>query len=187
MTAQIQSNKRWWVLLPVLLLAAWLAFFGDKTPVQVPAASIAPVQKFPSVDVKPSPNRQRANASSPESSPLTLIELVPRKQLILGTPTGGKTSRDLFSDRSWTPAPRPAAALAPPPPMAPPVPFAYLGKRLEGEKWQVFLGRAGQTFVVTAGSTIDNLYRVDSISPPNLSLTYLPLGQSQSVSIGETR
>lgn len=187
MTTQVQSNKKWWVLLPVLLLAAWLAVFGDKTPVQAPLPTVGSVQKPSPLDVKPSPDGQRANASSSEQSSMTLIELVPRKQLIQGTATNGKTPRDLFTDRSWTPLARPAAAVAPPPPMAPPVPFAYLGKRLEGEKWQVFLGRADQTFVVSVGSTIDNLYRVDSISPPNLSLTYLPLGQSQSVSIGETR
>jgi hypothetical protein len=187
MTAQIQSHKRWWVLLPVLLLAAWLAMFGDKTPVQAPLPPGSSVSKRLPVNVMPSPQGQHANAISSEQSSMTLMELVPRKQLIQGTATSGKTPRDLFTDRSWTPAVRPVAALAPPPPMAPPVPFTYLGKRLDGQTWQVFLGRADQTFVVSAGSTIDNLYRVDAISPPNLSLTYLPLGQSQSLSIGETR
>jgi hypothetical protein len=181
MTTQAQSSKRWWILLPILLLAAWLALFGDKTPVRAIPPSVASAQKSSPVSVK---------VSSEQTSQISLMELVPRKLLIQGSTNSGKTSQDLFTHRSWSPAPRPTAVTpAPPPPlpMAPPVPFTYLGKRLQGQKWQVFLGRADQTYVVSAGSTIENLYRVDAISPPNLSLTYLPLGQSQSISIGEVR
>ncbi len=50
--------------------------------------------------------------------------------------------------------------------------------------WEVFLARGEQSFVVREGSVIENTYRIDQISPPNISLTYLPLGQSQSLSIG---
>ena len=116
-----------------------------------------------------------------------LVELIPREELIDVSETGTLASRDLFSGRSWTPAPPPALALEPAAPTAPPLPFTYLGKQLEDKQWRVFLGQADQTFVVSEGSTINDLYRIDSISPPNLSLTYLPLGQSQSLSIGETR
>ena len=38
---------------------------------------------------------------------------------------------------------------------------------------------------VREGMTIEDLYRVDRIAPPNLTLTYLPLGTVQNMTIGE--
>jgi hypothetical protein len=51
----------------------------------------------------------------------------------------------------------------------------------------VYLARGEQTFIVREGSALDGLYRVDRIAPPSLALTYLPLGQSQTLPIGESR
>lgn len=177
MTAKPVSRKRWWFWLPMLAFAAWLALFGDKTP----------------VEQLPLPTTKALNTSTIETKPVAekvsdaLVELIPREELIDVSETSERALRDLFAGRSWTPAPPPVMAVEPAAPTAPPLPFTYLGKKLEDEQWRIFLGMADQTFVVGEGSTINDLYRIDSISPPNLSLTYLPLGQSQSLSIGETR
>jgi hypothetical protein len=95
-------------------------------------------------------------------------------------PDGG-----LFLAHSWMPPPPPPEKPAPPPPpMAPPLPFTYLGKKIEEGKWEVYLARGNETFIVQEQSIIDQNYRVDAIRPPAISLTYLPLNQSQALSIG---
>ena len=73
---------------------------------------------------------------------------------------------------------------SPPPPTAPTLPFIYLGKKVDDHIWEVYLARGEQTYIVREKTLIDNTYRVDSIRPPTLSLTYLPLNQAQTLSIG---
>jgi hypothetical protein len=70
----------------------------------------------------------------------------------------------------------------PPPP--PPVPFAYMGKMLEGGETVVFLTRGDRNYVVRKGATIDGQYRVDAIGPRTMVLTYLPAKAKQSLAIG---
>jgi hypothetical protein len=73
-------------------------------------------------------------------------------------------------------------AAGPPPP--PPVPFAYMGKMLEGGETVVFLTRGDRNYVVRKGATIDGQYRVDAIGPRTMVLTYLPAKAKQSLAIG---
>ena len=188
MKSQARSKRTWWVLAPMFLLALWLALFGDKTPVLTLTQPKAPALKQASVEVRVPPSlKQDAATTSQPSTVSTLIPLIPRSMLMPMDVRQAKSSRDLFTDRSWTPLASPAAPASAPAPMAPAVPFTYIGKRLEGSTWQVFLARADQTFVVSAGSTIDGLYRIDAVAPPTLSLTYLPLGHAQRMSIGEAK
>jgi hypothetical protein len=133
------------------------------------------------------PVQQVASSTSHSPAAPTLLPLVPRSVLVPVDGRANPAPRDLFSVRSWAVAASPSAPLAAPAPMAPPVPFSYMGKRLDGAAWQVFLARADQTFIVSAGSTVDGIYRIDAVRPPTLSLTYLPLGQAQTISIGEAQ
>ncbi|UUZ55500.1 hypothetical protein LP419_07470 [Massilia sp. H-1] len=96
---------------------------------------------------------------------------------------------DLFSRRDWNLPPPPVAAQAvapppPPPPMAPPLPFTFLGKAVADGSWEVYLARGDKTFIVRDKTVIEGMYRVDAITPPNLTLTYLPLNQVQQLNIG---
>ena len=68
--------------------------------------------------------------------------------------------------------------------MAPPMPFTFIGKAAADGAWEVFLARGDKTYVVRAKMVIDGTYRVDSIAPPFMSLTYLPLNQVQQLNIG---
>ncbi|MES3001257.1 MAG: hypothetical protein V4787_11255 [Pseudomonadota bacterium] len=96
--------------------------------------------------------------------------------------------RDLFGMHSWNPPPPPPLPPQPaPPPTAPPVPYTFLGKKQEGDAWEVFLAKGEQTFVVRAGGVIESDWRIDGIDPPTLALTYLPLGLPQTISIGDAR
>lgn len=202
MSSAVPNRKRWWLWLPLLALAFWLAFFGDKTPtgsvVSVPTnTTLAPKQAAAPLALPIRTNTPSATLSSAAptpAAPTALDPLIPRNKLILGRKTVATTGSNLFASGTWSPPPPPPPPpvkpppppppVAPPAPTAPKLPFTFVGKKLEAKMWEVFLARGEQSFVVREGSVIENTYRIDQISPPNISLTYLPLGQSQSLSIG---
>jgi len=91
-------------------------------------------------------------------------------------------SADPFAQRSFAP-PAPAqrhAASPPPKPAAPPLPFRYVGRLLDGDKLAVFLARGEESLSVAAGDTIGE-YRVDRITENEVLFTYLPLKTKQSL------
>lgn len=73
----------------------------------------------------------------------------------------------------------------PAPPGAPPLPFRYMGKLVDGDDVSVFLTHGSRNLVVHAGETIDSKYRVDRIGESVMTLTYLPLNQQQTLALGE--
>lgn len=97
---------------------------------------------------------------------------------------------DLFAAHSWYVAPPPPppapppAPVAPPPPQAPPLPFAFLGKLQEPERLRVFLVRGERTYTVSEGDVLDGAYRVERVTDTQISLTYLPLNQIQTLALG---
>ena len=187
--AHSASPKRWWLWLPLLGLAGWLALFGDKSPAGNESGLSLPLLRTPSKHAAESANTN-ATAAGPAAD--SLAPLVAREKLIAPTPSvEGETktpSRDLFAVRNWNPPPPPPPpSEKPPAPMAPPLPFAFIGKKLEGAVWEIYLGQGEQTYVVREGQVIEGRYRVDKIEPPTLALTYLPLGQVQALPIGESR
>ena len=184
------------ILFALLALAAWLALFGDKTPndrnaSEVVAALPARTAGGWSGDASNARRADRPPPGSralpgPASASLEVAALIPRQQLISAA-ADGHQSRDLFPPLSWTPPPPlPEKSASPPPPMAPPVPFVYLGKKLEGGQWEAYLGVGEQVFIVREGMTLAGTYKVKAVSPPTLTLIYLPLKQSQAIPIGES-
>jgi len=99
-----------------------------------------------------------------------------------------------FEVRTWEPPPQrlsarelreqQAAAPPPPPPQAPPLPFTYLGRMVDGATTTVFLSEGGRDLVVTTGATVSGRWRLDAAGERALSFTYLPLGQRQSLPLG---
>ena len=65
-------------------------------------------------------------------------------------------------------------------PVAPPLPFRYLGKMLEDGKLAVFVARGDESLVIAAGQRIGE-YRVDKVTDSEVVFTYLPLKQKQSL------
>ena len=184
------------ILLALLVLAAWLALFGDKTPndrndSEVVAALPARTAGGWSDDASNVRRADRPPPGSralpgPASASLEVAALIPRQQLISAA-ADGHQSRDLFPPLSWTPPPPlPEKSASPPLPMAPPVPFVYLGKKMEGGQWEAYLGVGEQVFIVREGMTLAGTYKVKAVSPPTLTLIYLPLKQSQTIPIGES-
>lgn len=182
-------GRRWWIWLPMLGLAGWLAAFGENSPGTGAAAVSEPVRTAPAGQAAPTSPTSQARVASAGAEPEPIEALLERNQWFSNAPAErhAQVRRDLFSTRSWNPpapAPAPAAAAAP---VAPPMPFVFLGKKLEGGAWEVYLSRGEQTFIAREGQTLDQAYRVDKIAPPGLTLTYLPLGQIQKLAIGDMR
>jgi hypothetical protein len=163
-----------------LLVAAGFALFGDKSPsggvveaaprnapVSPPVSPAAPVLPAPKADAKSAP---------------VILALIPREQLVDG---GSAAAGSVFNAQNWTPPPPPPPKPAPPPPpTAPALPFTFIGKAQEKGAWEVFLTRGAETLIVRPQMVVDGTYRIDSIAPPTMTLTYLPLKQVQQMNIG---
>jgi hypothetical protein len=174
-------KRRHFILFIGLLVAAWLAFFADKTSNDglVEEAS----RKEKSVNERASPKKVE-NVQSTDDGEIAVLALRSRAGMddALAISQSG-----LFANQTWTPPPPPPPPIVkmpPPLPTAPPVPFVYLGKKLEDKNWQIFLARGEQIYVVEKNEVIDGTYRILEVRPPTLSLIYLPLNQTQTLAIG---
>lgn len=174
------SHRRWLLWLPLLAFSGYLVVTDSKESTSEPGAVVQPVAR------KPLPARNGQSSDSGKTTPFTSLELRLREDLYPKQATQ-RTGKDLFSATDWSPPP-PIASPAPPgPPMAPSVPFTFLGKRKAETDWEVFLSKGNSTFIVRAGQTFDDSYRVESIQPPQMTLTYMPLNQTQTIAVGEAR
>ena len=184
--SKLTTNKRWLLWLPMLALAVWLGLFADKTPND----QWAPPKLGALVASKKSTQTPAAAIAAVKIDSLELDTLIDRSQLFGSGETKSSISRNLFLSSSWTPPPppsKPSPPIVAPMPTAPAFPFQYVGKKLEDRVWEVYLSRGDQSFLVREGGTLESTYRIDSITPQRLTVTYLPLGQSQSLSIGESQ
>ena len=96
-------------------------------------------------------------------------------------------SADPFVATSFAPPPPPApVVVAPPPPApkAPPLPFTFVGLLERGAgKPAAFLAHGEALLVVTEGETVETDYHIDSLSPTEVVITYLPLKERQLLSV----
>ncbi|WP_332752225.1 hypothetical protein [Hydrogenophaga sp.] len=171
-------NRRWWLWWPLLALLAWLVVqeWGKPGAQEVPSRPSRPTAKGASA-VEPLPLVKSNGAS---------LALVPREAL-LATTGAATPRRDLFAARSWTPPPQAPVVQTPDLPLAPPLPFRYIGKQWDGQAWEVYAVNGDQTYVLREGLVLDEQYKVDRIAPPHVTLTYLPLGTVQNLLMGDTR
>lgn len=119
-------------------------------------------------------NRQRNLASSIDGAPASGL---PQRVW------GEESASDPFRITAWYTAPRPRQE-APPPPVAPPLPFIYFGKMAEGEQPYAFLQNGRAVQVVKPGDVLDNKYRVESITSKAVTFVYLPLNATQVAVLG---
>ncbi len=147
---------------------------GIAQPVARKAGSAAPAM--------PAAAASEASAASARSEP-RILRLQARADLI--GEVGDGSAEPTFRSQNWNPPPPPMAPPPPPPPpSAPPLPFTYVGKAAANGSWEVFLARGESTYVVRDKTVIDGVYRVDTIAPPIITFTYLPLNQVQQLNIG---
>ena len=197
-------KKRFLVFSVFLAGSAWLAFFGDKNPTS-DTLSVDHLEKNTT-----SNNKKEKKIKKPyDRNDNTLEEIVfPIKYYLLNADKKSNKEKNLnteknlnadkknslFESQSWVlhipPIQPPLQPIvikseAPPPPIAPPLPFTYLGKKFEDGVYEVYLSQGtGETIIIKEKSVINGQYRVDSINPPTLLLTYLPLNQVQILPIG---
>ncbi len=92
---------------------------------------------------------------------------------------------NVFKVHSWIVVPKVAKtkAVPPPPPVAPPAPFIYMGKLEDSPKGtQLFLMRGSKLYTAIKGQKIDAQWRLDSEELDIINLTYLPLNLPQILS-----
>lgn len=167
-----------------LLGAAALLIFGDTSPGSGVAEA---VERRPAKTADAAATSVAAPVRAVTGGEPRILALVPREALIGADAMDGRL--DVFGLHDWTPPPPPPPKRTgveppPPPPMAPPLPFTVLGKAVADGSWEVYLARGDKTFIVRDKTVIEGTYRVDAITPPNLTLTYLPLNQVQQLNIG---
>ena len=163
------------VLLLVLAVAVALVLTdqGDK-PEGVNAATRAPLRP-PDPATGPQATLSRVPADpSPAIAALRMREPASEVQ-------------DAFAIRTWR---RPAAVVpqvpAPvPAPVAPALPYTFLGKQYLAGQWEVFLNAQGRTMIVRLGDTLDGAWRVQALQPPTLTLMHLPTSEQKSLPIGD--
>ena len=101
-------------------------------------------------------------------------------------------SGSLFAAHSWYVAPPPpppvavsTAPVEPPKPVAPPLPFTYMGSYApDGGAPVFFLTQGDRVYDVHIGDTLDGTYTVDSFNNGQLVFTYKPLNTQQQLITG---
>lgn len=109
-----------------------------------------------------------------------------------------KVGKNLFAAKSWSgamrrhPQSKDAAVVAPQmaapvAPVAPPLPFSYMGKMIDEEsgKLVLYLSKGDVPYSVSVGDLIDGIYRVEGVSEAEVTLIYVPLNVKQVLIIGE--
>jgi hypothetical protein len=127
--------------------------------------------------------RPRATSAPPRAS-----EQVPVLKRTVRADIALSATSDPFVGASFVPPPPPAVVPPPPPPppapKAPPLPFAFVGLLEQGAgKPAAFLARGDALLVVSVGDIIESDYRVESLSPTDVVLIYLPLDERQRLSV----
>ena len=80
------------------------------------------------------------------------------------------------------------AVVQPPPPpakpVAPPLPFKYLGLMADGGQLIVFVARGDELLSLKQGDVVANQYRVDAATEASVTFVYLPLNERQVLAFG---
>lgn len=167
-------------------VTGWVAFFGVTAALAWLPEYFSPSDYADSTDIAvATPAKTAARGALPAST--TKAKTAAIKDL---TPAG-----DLFAGKSWKAAPtlatvtETAVNLTPvvQAPSLPPVPFQFVGKLHDRSDLQVFLQNGEKIYVVRNGDVIDDTWKITGISDLELSLVYLPLHLSQTLSVGSTQ
>ena len=163
-----QTGRRKHVLVGLAVVTAGLALFGPEDP----AGTIVTVQP----DAYAS-----ATAVSTPALPSRALDLPDRD-------AGDHEVPQVFGVHSWYVPPPPAPFVYVPPakPVAPPLPFTYLGRYVEsGGKPVYYLVKGDRAYDVRIGETLDGSYTLDAEDNGSLLFTYLPLKERQSLGVGK--
>lgn len=157
-------------LCATLAATAWAIRQEDMEPERTARKTPSPMVTTPEI---PGADASRSEDTAEKADPVPL-----RLTENLG-------ERDLFAAKSWYVPPPPPPPAPPPPPSAPPMPYTFMGQFYEDSgKLIVFLAKGDVAYTVSEGDVIDNLYKVESATPRQLVLVYLPLKIKQTLMTG---
>jgi hypothetical protein len=177
---RMNSKLRTALLTGALALTLVAVRWADKLTDMTEASAGAVAEATPRARVTP--------GAAANGQPAPALDLSKLRRAPVVDPNG-----DPFGAHSFRPDPPKAktgaalvAAAAPPqpPPQAPPLPFAYIGRLSEDRDTTVFLAMGERNLVLKPGDVIDNIYKLEEVSDSAVVLTYLPLSQRQTLSIG---
>jgi len=181
-------KPRQWLLLIGVLLAAGLLAFGEREGGEELAQPVARRADRPAAPSAAQPTAAKAPVPAPAQGEPALRVLQDRARQIADA-RANQRATPFFAEQSWAPPPAPPPkpeASAPPVPVAPPLPFSYVGRQSRGGPVEVFLAQGDKIHVVHEGSVIDGRYRLDAITPGAVAFTFLPLNQAQQLTIRVT-
>lgn len=154
-----------------------VALMGSDAEVVEPAAAS-------SSRLRAKPRAMAANSASDASLVGVQIGRLDARQRSLAddADADSEAATTLFDTVSWQP-PAAKAQTAPPPPkpVAPPFPYAYLGGLSDDGVRTTFFTQGDRVLPVKAGDTVDAVYRVEQMNEKHMTLTYLPLNESLTV------
>jgi hypothetical protein len=153
-----------------------LVIVAGAAAVGVGALVFAPVPESPVVQAGAPAVAQKSERTG--AGPLALL---PHREAI------GKPQGELFGSRSWAPAAPPVAKRqvveAPPKPTAPPFGYKISGVVNLEDGTRVVLTKGDRVYELSVGQTLDEGFRLESISPHALKFVYVPLGETQELPV----
>ena len=182
----MRNSISWKFWLPVLFVACMLIYWAPAKENDLVQVSVRTEQTTNAN----TPSIAKSSASQQNSSVVAspLIEIHSRE--------GTSEAAQAFRQQIWTPPtqPKPVAkqvlAVAPldtqPAPQAPPLPFRYFGRYVEGNQTTVFVAHNDQNHALKLGENFAINYKLEEIKDNSLIFTYLPLNQKQNMEIGAT-
>jgi hypothetical protein len=134
-------NKRNALMALALLASASLAIFGDRTPEAEEGSVVEAAGRDHTEPTRPRPAPHAAVTKPAADQSVTILALRERLAPPPVQPDALPPSR-LFNSANWDPPPPKVEPVPPPPPTAPPLPFTYIGKKLEaGQSTSVVASR----------------------------------------------
>lgn len=172
----MKPKQRWLILGSLLLATLAAGYLADDEPLPEKgkgknATERSAVAAGAGENRRLGPSDKLAEATAPLSFP----EPAAREE------DGEGEAIDPFRTKSWFIAPPPPP---PPEPMAPPLPFQFIGKLREDGETRVFLGHQGKNLIAKVGDVINGTYSVEEIAGGQITFLYLPLNKRQSLPIG---
>jgi hypothetical protein len=184
--------KQRWLIIGGLLMATLVAgYLVDDEPV----AEKSQRSKGASARAEAATGARENSRSSVKDSavepvvvPLSLPEPATADAEVEGEKNGDEEGKkeiiDPFRNKSWYVAPPPPP---PPKPVAPPLPFQYLGKLNDDGQICVFLNHQDKYLIARTGDVIDGIYRVEEIAGSRMTFLYQPLKEKQVLAIGSEK
>lgn len=175
-----------------LALTAWMALQDDDSAVEpVRREEGSGRRSEVKATASPGPSKRASSSSMAAKDPKadglqaqTLVQSVMQWQqrASLSPWPDGAATHPWASQLPPAPPPTVLAAAPPAPPMAPPFPHAWVG-RFNDEAHRAIVSSADATWVVAVGDVIEGQWRIDQIQERQMTLTYLPLKQRQTVAM----